>query len=123
MEQDHKQHFPESAQPFHCLLPKVVARVKSVMTHGAGFCSCLKIAEGLVNHREAGMGAWPFPLLFLPQKIQGGPYLGVGKPDLCRPPVATWQGSVGTVMRVARSEGWGQRTLRSCDSHMHTVLP
>ena len=40
-------------------LSKVAARVKTVMTHGAGFASYLKIAEGLVNHRKARRGAVP----------------------------------------------------------------
>lgn len=47
-------------------LSKVEARVKTVMTHGAGFASYLKIAEGLVNHRKAGAGGSPSALTFLP---------------------------------------------------------
>lgn len=53
------QHFPESTLQIHCVLSKVVARVKSVMTHGADFGSCLKIAEGLVNFRKAREGDSP----------------------------------------------------------------
>lgn len=88
------QHFPESTLQIHCVLSKVVARVKSVMTHGAGFGSCLKIAEGLVNCRKARVRDSPSPLMM----IQGGLYLSVRKPDLCRPPVANWQESFGAAM-------------------------
>lgn len=86
-----EQHLPESMLQIHCVLSTVVARVKSVMTHGSGFSSCLKIAEGLVNRRKAGVGGSPSPLMM----IQGGLYLGVRQPDLCRPPVSNWQESFG----------------------------
>lgn len=59
MEWMQEQHLPESMLQIHCVLSKVVARVKSVMTHGSGFGSCLKIAEGWVNRRKAGLGAVP----------------------------------------------------------------
>lgn len=44
--------FPRKHTADSLSLSKVAAHVKPVMTHGPGFGSCLKIAEGLVNHRK-----------------------------------------------------------------------
>lgn len=57
--------FPRK-HPADSLSLSKVARVKTVMTHGAGFGSYLKIAEGLVNHRKAGVGGNPSALTFPP---------------------------------------------------------
>lgn len=64
--------FPSSQAADSLSLSKVVARVKTMMTHGSAFGSCLKIAEGLVNHRKAWAGGSPSPLTFPPWMIQGG---------------------------------------------------
>lgn len=93
VKQDSWTTFPRKRATDSSPLSKVVACVKAVMTHGAGFGICLKIAEGLVNHSRAGVRSGSSPLMFPPQMIQGGPKLSVRKPDLCRTPVVKQQES------------------------------
>lgn len=59
--------FPRKHTADSLSLSKVAARVKTVTTHVAGFGSCLKIAEGLVNRRKARVGGSPSPLMFPPR--------------------------------------------------------
>lgn len=47
-------------------LSKVAVLLKALMTHVAGFVSCLNIVGGLVNHRRARRGAVPPSLMFPP---------------------------------------------------------
>lgn len=65
--------FPRKCAANSLSLSKVVAHVKNMMTYVAGFSSCLKIAEGVVNHRKAGGGESSSPLMSPPQMIQSGP--------------------------------------------------
>lgn len=62
MEQDTQTTFPGKHAADSLSLSEVAARVKSLTTHGAGCGSCLKIAEGLVNRRKAGVGGTVPPL-------------------------------------------------------------
>lgn len=73
MEEDACIAFPRKDFADSLSLWKVVAHVKTVMTYAAGFGSCLKIAQGLVNCRKAGAGGDPSPLMFPPLMFQGGP--------------------------------------------------
>lgn len=67
MKQDSWTAFPRKRATDSLPLSEVAACVKAVMTHGAGFGICLKIAEGLVNHSRAGVRSGPSPSCCLPR--------------------------------------------------------